>query len=151
MKYLYAPIRSSWALSSSGWSPSFQPLLIWQFLQALNYLPGPLLHFLQYVDVSPILVSQELGTAPHKCLSSAEQRGRIIAHEPADNTLAQEAIGLLCCKGTLLVHDLLIVPHCQKFKGELLEKIDFADAVDFCADIHTDLRTKDTIWLNKHT
>jgi len=55
-------------------SPSSLSLSSCNYCSSLNHLHGPLLHFLQYVQVSLVLWSSELGTAPHMCLTTAEQR-----------------------------------------------------------------------------
>lgn len=60
-------------LSSQG-SPS-----TWQMLQVLHHLHGPLLDSLQHVHLSLVLRSPGLDTNLQMCLTSAEQRTKIIS------------------------------------------------------------------------
>ena len=66
-------------LSSRLSSSSYRSPSSCQLLQSLNHLFGPALDWLQYVYSSLILRSPDLDPELQVCLTSAEQRGRIIS------------------------------------------------------------------------
>lgn len=63
--YLYTQIRLPWAFTSPGWTV---PALVWQVLQSLHCLYGPLLNSLQCVPVSWTAKPSTGPSAPHVAL-----------------------------------------------------------------------------------
>ena len=112
--YLYTLIKRPLSLlfSYSEESQLFQLFLICQLLQSLRHLCGPFLGSLQHVHVSLVLASPELDTAPQVWPHQCWVEGKDHLPRPAGYAFfnaAQDAIHLLCSKGTLLPHVQLVV------------------------------------------
>jgi len=74
-------------------------------LQSLNYLCGPLLNSLQDIQVTLVLGNPALDQELQIYLTSAEHRRRITFLDLLA-MLSQDAIGLLYCKGTIIIRGL---------------------------------------------
>lgn len=114
-----------WAFASPGWAVPTQALLVCQMLQSIGHLSDlfaglpPVRHCLSHTEEPRTGYS-----APGFCHQGWVE-GKDSLHWPAATlcSTAQDVVGFLCCKGTLLAHIQLISCSALESLEDLLKNL----------------------------